>query len=441
MRAEREALAAEITRLDLARAVAETEAARTPALEAALEAAREQVSASGRATAALEAQLGAQGREHAARLEELRGVNEAIRREFEALAAKALDASSERFLTLAAERFQQQKQAAEADLAQRETKIGALVKPIADSLSKFEARIGEIEKAREGAYHGVVAQVQALSEGQRHLHAETGKLVRALRAPKTRGRWGEFQLRQVFEMAGMVEHVDFVSEHHLAGADGALRPDAVVRLPGGKAIVVDAKTPLDAFLDGVEAADDAARDAAILRHARQVKAHVAALSAKEYWQALPVTPDFVVMFVPGEAFYAAAMEEAPDLFEHAVRQRVLIATPTTLIALVKAVAYGWQQEKLAENAQRIAESARDLFERIRVFGDHVDKLGGGIRQTVERYNRMVGSLEGRILPTARKLHALGVAPAGREPPVVEALDVEPRPLTAPELAAELKVVR
>jgi DNA recombination protein RmuC len=424
-RVEAAETAAREAALATALAVAEARAERLAPLEAETEALRAQLSA---------AQAEAEGvrRESAARLEELRRMGAEVERRFEGLAAQALGKQTEEFLKLAEERLQRAKQGAEADLAARQEKIAALAAPIAESLGKVEARVGEIEKARDGAYHGVLAQVRALAEGQEKLRGETARLVNALRAPKTRGRWGEFQLRRVFEIAGMEEHVDFDLEHTVAGDDGALRPDAIVRLPGGKALVIDAKTPLDAFLTALEAADEAAREAAIQRHAVQLRAHVQRLSGKAYWSALPVTPDFVVMFVPGEAFYAAAVEQSPDLFEAAVRSRVLIATPTTLIALVKAVAYGWREEKLAENARRIAENGRDLFERIRVFGEHFDKVGRSLRQAVERYNGAASSFESRLIPTARRLEALGAAPEGRKPPEIAPVDQEPRPLLAPE---------
>lgn len=380
-----------------------------------------------------EAMLEAERRAHAARLDELRRMGEEIEQKFAALAHQALKGNAESFLNLVSERFEKHKEAASEDLARRQQAIETMIQPVARSLEKFEHRIGEIEKAREGAYAAVLTQVRALAEGQSRLHAETNRLVTALRSPKTRGRWGEFQLRQVFEMAGMVEHVDFTSEHHVPGADGARRPDAVVRLPGGKAIVIDAKTPLDAYLNAIEAVDEAAREQALKTHVRQVRAHVDGLAAKEYWSALPVTPDFVVMFVPGEAFYSAAIEADPELFEAAISKRVLIATPTTLIALVKAIAYGWQQEKLARNAEEVASLARQLYERIRTFGEHMDKLGAALRASVERYNRAVGSLEGRVLPAARRFESLGVVAAGTTVDGLASLEVEPRPLTASEL--------
>ena len=357
-----------------------------------------------------------------------RRVEKLLEDRFRALAAGALEDNGARFLELVSERFERHRESAGADLEARRKAIETLVKPLGENLGAFQRHLGEIEKAREGAYRAVAEQMRALN-------SETGRLARALRQPTTRGRWGEYQLRNVFELVGMSEHVDFVEQPTAAGEDGALRPDAVVRLPGGKHIVVDAKTPLEAYLDAVEADDEETRTRRFADHARHVRGHVRALASKAYWSALDETPDFVVMFIPGEAFYAAAVENDPALFDAAVRDRVLICTPTTFVALVKAVAHGWRERKLAENAEAVAALARDLFKRIKTFGGHMDKLGRALRQGVESYNRSVGALEARVLPTARKFESLGVAPAGADIPRVEPLEIEPRDLQAPELTA------
>ena len=353
---------------------------------------------------------------------------------FGALAQKALSGSAESFLKLVSERFEKHADAAGADLGKRQQAIETMLKPIADNLSKFERQVGEIEKAREGAYGAVQAQIRALAEGQSALRGETARLVQALRQPKTRGSWGEFQLRQVFEMAGMVEHVDFVAEHHLDSGNGRLRPDAIVRMPGGKSIVVDAKTPFDGFLAMVEAEDDHARADALKTHVRHIRAHIANLSRKEYWSALDVTPDFVVMFIPNEGMYSCAVASEPGIFEEAMRNRVLISTPTNFIALIKAIAYGWQEEKLAQNAQQVAMLARELYARISTFGANFADVGKSLRQAVERYNKSVGSLEGRVLPQARKFERLGVVGAGAELPQPAQVELDPRQLTAAEFA-------
>ncbi len=370
---------------------------------------------------------------HAARVEELERMGAEIERKFVALAAEALEKNNNSFLNLVTERFEKHKASADEDLARRQQAIETLVKPIGEGLTKFERKVGEIEKAREGAYRAVTEQVKTITEGQLRLKTETSRLVQALRQPKTRGRWGEYQLRTVLEMAGMSEHVDFVIEPTI-GEDGRQRPDAIVHMPGGKSVIVDAKTPLEAYLAAVEASDEEERARQHMdKHVHNVRDRVQELASQEYWRALPVTPEFVVMFIPGESFYSAAVEREPELFEQAVSNRVLIATPTILIALMKAIAYGWQQHKLAENTQDIVDLARKLFERIKVFGGHMDGLGRALHQAVDRYNKGVGSLEGRILPAVRKFENLGAAPQGSAIRAVVPVELEARALQAPEL--------
>jgi len=418
---------------------AEARAERVETLETQARERQEQLAAAQAEVASLKGALEAERRQHAARLEELAKAEERVATQFKSIASEVLGSNAQRFLELVSERFESHNKAAAEDLGKRQTAIEQMVKPLADSLSKFESRVGEIERAREGAYAQIQEQVKALRQNSDALRGETTKLVQALRAPKTRGRWGELQLRQVFEMAGMVEHVDFFSEHVLGGGaaeDGRLRPDALVKLPGGKSIVVDAKTPLDGFLNAIEASDPDRQAAALAHHARQLRTHVKQLAGKEYWSRLSTTPDFVVMFVPGEAMYSAAMEKDPGLFEDAFGQRVLIATPTTLIALIKAIAYGWQQEKLTENAQQVANNARDLYDRLSVMGGHMDRLGQALRQSVDRYNKVVGSLEARVLPAARRFETLGVAPAEAALETPGQVEVEPRAISASELTRD-----
>ncbi len=378
--------------------------------------------------AELRTRLEAEERNHREKLEELET-------RFKTLANDILSSNSRTFLQLVSERFDAHRSEAEKTLEARKKEIENLLAPIRENLEKFERTVGDIEKAREGAYKALLEQVRMLADGQRHLRQETLRLVQALRQPKTRGRWGEMQLRRVFELAGMSEHVDFVTETTVAGEAGRLRPDAIVRLPGGKSVVVDAKTPLEAYLDAVETTDEAVRAERLRRHARQLREHVRELGGKDYWNALPEAPDFVVMFVPGEAFYAAALEAEPDLFEQALRQKVLITTPATLIALVKAIAYGWQQEKIAENAQKIAENARELYDRLKTFGEHMDGVGRSLGRAVEHYNRAVGSLESRVLPAARRFEGLEVTPRAAELPAVATVENRPRALQAPEFGS------
>jgi DNA recombination protein RmuC len=412
--------------LAVEKATAATLADRVPQLECTISDLRTQLESATRTATEMRANLDNERNTHAARVEELEKMGAEIERNFCVLASEALGKNSESFLKLMSERFEKHKAAADKDLEDRQKAIELLVNPVGESLSKFEHTVGELEKARVGAYSAITEQVKNLTEGQVGLRTETSRLVQALRRPKTRGRWGEYQLRNVLEMAGMTEHVDFIEEQTIEGDGGRLRPDVIVRLPGGKSVVIDAKTPLDAYLAALETNDEETRERQMADHARQVRDHVRTLASKDYWKALPVTPDFVVMFVPGEAFFAAAIESDPNFFEQAVRQHVLISTPTTLIALVKAIAYGWQQEKLAENAQAVASLARDLFDRIKLFGGYMRDLGRSLQQAVERYNKGVGSLEGRVLPAARRFESLGVVPSGSEIPILEPIEASAR---------------
>ncbi|UWQ28567.1 DNA recombination protein RmuC [Leisingera sp. M523] len=373
-----------------------------------------------------EAQVQALKAEHAARLEELKQMNAQMEHKFAALASGVLKQNSESFLSLVSERFQAHSKTADADLAKRHAAIEGLVKPLDQKLGQFGERIKEIEKARNEAYGAIQTQVKHLADGQAALGGETRKLVQALRAPKTRGRWGEMQLRQVFEMAGMAEHVDYELEKSVGTDDGLRRPDAIVRIPGGKSIVVDAKTPLEGYLDALEAETPDQQQQALLRHSGHVKTHVRQLASKSYQSALGETPDFVVMFIPGETFVSAAVETDPGLIEYAFENKVLIATPTTLMALVKSIAYGWQQEKMAENAIEVQKTAKELYDRLATFSKNLASVGKSLSSSVNNYNKAVGSLEARVLPSARRFEAMGVVANGAELEDPGQVEVEPR---------------
>jgi DNA recombination protein RmuC len=431
-RARRELLDQAVLREDLAAARAKGE--RLPSLERELAQWRDAHSSEAAAAAALREELRALKEGHAARLEELRGMKQEMEDRFAKLASSVLKDNSDAFLGLVSERFQQHSQAAEEDLKKRHSAIEGLVKPLDEKLGAFDRQIQEIEKARNEAYGAMRQQMAALNLAHRDLGQETRKLVQALRAPKTRGRWGEMQMRQVFEMAGMAEKVDYLLEKGVGTDEGLRRPDAVIRIPGGRSIVVDAKTPLEAYLDALDAETPEAQAQKLGLHAQHIRSHVKLLASKAYQAAIPQTPDFIVMFIPGETFVSAAAEADPGLIEFAFEKKVLIATPTTLMALIKSIAYGWQQEKMAENAVEVQKLARDLYDRLAVFAGHVEKLGRALGQSVDSYNRAVGSLESRILPAARKFETLGVVSAQAQLSVAS-VEQEPRRLTAPELVA------
>jgi len=346
---------------------------------------------------------------------------------FAELSGEALKRNAEQFLTLADARMKEAQEAARGELARRQQAIGELLRPVQDTLAKYEENLRQLERERIGAYATLSEQVQHLSASNKRLERETGNLVTALRTPQTRGRWGEMQLRRVVEMAGMVAHCDFSEQVSTSGDEGRFRPDVVVHLPGGAQVVVDAKVPLDAFLRSVEAESDDERKAQLVGHARQLRAHVDQLAKKQYWSQFDPSPEFVIAFVPGDPLLAAAFEHDPGLIEHAMDSRVLLATPTTLIALLRTVAFGWQQEALAENARVVQQLGSELYDRLRVMGSHLAKVQRNLSSTVEAFNDAVGSLESRVLVTARRFPELGVVGAGaRELPELEPIVAAPR---------------
>lgn len=348
---------------------------------------------------------------------------------FRALSAEALATNNRTFLDLAKTTLESYQKQAKGDLDNRQQAIHQLVKPLEESLQKVDGKIEQLEKARSGAYARLDEQLKSLLSSQTKLESETGNLVRALRTPAVRGRWGEIQLRKVVEMAGMLNYCDFVEQETADG--GRLRPDMIIKLPNGRNIVVDSKAPLQAYLESLEAEDDAKRKACLGHHARQIRDHLQKLSAKNYWEQFQPTPEFVVLFLPGETFFSAALNQDPGLIEAGVDQKVLLATPTTLIALLRSVAYGWRQEQLTENAEEISKLGRELYDRLATLTQHFSQMGKGLERAVDSFNKGMASLDSRVLVSARKFKDFG-AGSSKDVDTVEQIDKLPRTVQLPE---------
>jgi len=379
--------------------------------------------------ARIEAQLEAERRASEEKLQFLDETRQQVEKNFQALSAQALAANNQSFLDLAKTTLGTFQQQAKGDLEARHQAIGQLVQPLKESLHKVDHKIEQLEQSRSGAYARLDEQLKSLLNSQIKLESETGNLVRALRTPAVRGRWGEIQLRKVVEMAGMVNFCDFVEQE--TADSGRLRPDMIIKLPNGRNIIVDSKAPLQAYLESLEATDDKQRTACLNHHARQIRDHLQKLSAKNYWEQFQPTPEFVVLFLPGETFFSAALAQDPSLIEAGVDQKVLLATPTTLIALLRSVAYGWRQEKLTENAEAISQLGREMYDRLATLNQHFTQMGKNLERAVDSYNKGIASLDSRVLSSARKFKELG-AGSSKEIEPVEQIDKLPRAPQIPE---------
>ena len=411
-------------------AVASTEAAGRAALaqaEAELRDSREEL-ASVRATLASE-RAAAQERVAAEAAVEAR-----LRETFDSLASTALQRNNEAFAELAEARLTAAKTGADGDLAQRQIAIEALVSPLRESLTKVERQLNAVERDRAGSYEKLLEQIGTMRQTNEQLRTETAQLVTALRAPQVRGRWGEMQLRRAVEAAGMTEHIDFVEQQTVDSADGKLRPDLVVRLVGGKNVVVDSKVAFSGYLEAMEAKDEPTRETRLKAHARHMRTHIDQLAAKSYWEHFAPSPEFVVCFVPSDAFLDAALREDPGLQERAFDQNVVLATPSTLVALLRTIAYTWRQEALAANAAEVHHLGRELYQRLSTMGTHIDKLGSSLTSAVTAYNKTVSSIESRVFVTARKMAELKVVDPNDELTAPRQVTESARTVQAQEIA-------
>lgn len=404
----------------------------------------EQLGAADVKCAALTAQLDAERKSNDDKVAVIEQAEARLREAFQAMGAEALRQNSESFLQLARTSLTELQQSTSSDLELRQQAISELVSPIKETLAKMDGTIQKVELARVGSYESLIEQLRSMGESQRELSGRTKQLGDALRAPTVRGRWGEMQLKRVCEMAGMLDYCDFTEQTSVDTGDGKLRPDLTVRLPGGKVIIVDAKAPLMSYLAATECGDETERERLMRDHSRQVRDHMVKLGQKAYWGQFESTPEFVVMFLPGETFFSAALQYDPGLIEYGVDQRVIPSSPTTLIALLRSIAYGWQQDRVAKNAEEIGALGREMYARISTFSNHFDTLRRGLEKSVEAYNSAVGSLERKVLPQARKFRELGGWSAG-DISTLDSIDTSMRRLdipaeTSPNLVEQPPVV-
>jgi len=367
--------------------------------------------------------------EQAQNIEKIAALNESreqLKQSFSALSKHALDSNNESFLQLAQQKLGLFESRAQANLSEKEKSIETLLKPMADALQKTEQQISAIEKERKEAFGSITTQLKLVTEAQHGLQSETEQLVRALRRPEVRGQWGELTLNRLAELAGMVNHCDFEEQTHVDVADGKnIRPDMIVRMPEKRELIVDAKTPLDAYLSAVQASSQEERETHMNRHARKVRDRMKELASKAYWSQFKQSPDFVILFIPGEQFLTCALDYDDKLLEDAFANRVILATPTTLVALLRSVAYGWQQASISENAEQVRDLAQDLYKRLHSFCSHLQKVGKNLDDSVANYNKAIGSLERQVLPGARKFTELGIQ-AKDELPLIDEIEKKTR---------------
>ena len=385
------------------------------------------------ATARLQTELEKERSAHAEQVRTWQRAETSMRDAFSSLSAQALNQNNEAFLQLAETRLNQTRTEAAADVDARKKAIEDLLAPMAKTLERVDTEVRDAERRRHQESASLLERVATLDVNSRELQSETRRLVDALKRPGVRGRWGELQLKRVVELAGMIDHCDFTEQQTVSANDRRIRPDVIIRLPGGKTVIVDAKVPLDAYLRALEAPDEATRQTLLADHARQVRSHLSQLGAKSYFSDVVGSPEFVVMFLPGEMFFSAALEQDPSLIEFGVERKVIPASPTTLIALLRAVAYGWQQDVMEENARQISELGRSLYDAVRILAGHFSELGSKLNSSLEAYNKAVGSLERNVLVKARRFKELQAAPNAEEIERLEPVDRVPRALQAPEL--------